>query len=160
MILNGLDWMNYWNYGFNLVGGGAESWDAATAIAAASTYMLLAGLPSAYDNGPPGWWPINNEIEGSITGINTLVNVSTVQSISVQNSKLQDIFNELVATKGKFYSDATGWNGLVHLTVPMLTTSCVEGTGLNGTIPDETMPVYNIVLSVFLLLSPLKPWLK
>lgn len=83
MTFLGLDWMNYWNSAWNLVGSGPESWDAALAIAAASTYSLLAGLPNAYTNQAPGWWPVDNEIDGYITGINTFVKGSTVQNLSV-----------------------------------------------------------------------------
>lgn len=142
MIINGLDWMNYWDSGDNLVGSGDSSWDAAIALAAANTYTFLGGLPDAYTQSPAGWQSIPNEIEGSITGINTIINASTVQSISVQNSRVRDIFNDLRENGPEsYYKYSSGWNGLINVTAPMLTTSCVSGLAMNSSTPIGTIPV-------------------
>lgn len=142
MILNGIDWMNHWNPGFNLVGNGDSSWDAALGIAAASTYTLLSGLPDAYAQNRTGWQSIPHEVGGSITGINTKANGLTVVSISIQNSKVRDIFNGLRENGPEsYYKYSSGWNGLINVTVPMLTTSCVPGLAMNSSTPIGTIPV-------------------
>ncbi|RDL36460.1 uncharacterized protein BP5553_05812 [Venustampulla echinocandica] len=142
MMLNGLDWMNYWNTGQNLVGSGGSAWDAALALAAASTLPLLGGLPHLYTSSPNGWLPIPSEVDGLITGINTVINGSTVQSISVQKSRVRDIFTNLRANGPEsYYKHSSGWSGLINITVPILTTSCVSGLAMNGSIPIGTIPV-------------------
>jgi hypothetical protein len=55
MVLNGVDWMNAWHSGWNLVGSGDSSWDAALALAAANTCAVLSGLPDTYTHSPAGW---------------------------------------------------------------------------------------------------------
>lgn len=142
MRLHGFDWGNYWTKGWNLVGEGPSSWDAALAIAAASTYTLLSGLPDAYTSQPAGWVEVANEIGGSTTAINTIVNGSTVQTISVQDSRVNDVYEELKANGPKsFYRDSVGWNAYINMTLPMLTTSCVPGLIMNSSTPVGTIPV-------------------
>jgi hypothetical protein len=142
MTLNGINWMNYWNAGWDLVGSGSSSWDAAIALSAASTYTLMGGLPDVYTSTPAGWRPIPNELNGLVTGINTVINESTVQSISVQNSRVQDIFTDLQANGSEsYYKDSLGWNGFINITVPMLTTSCVSGLAINSSTPTGSISV-------------------
>lgn len=144
MVLNGLDWMNYWGSGFDLVGAGDQSWAVAIGLAAASTFSLLQGLPAAYRTGPdgPGWIPINSEQPGFITAINTMINGSTIQGVSVQNSRVQDVFSylQLNGTK-EYYKVASGWTGFVTMTAPILTTTCVPGLPANLSVPIGTIPV-------------------
>lgn len=151
MVLNGLDWMNYWGFGFDLVGSGDQSWAVAIGLVAASTFTLLQGLPTAYRTEPVGWIPLSSEKPGFITAINTLINGSTVQSISVQNSRVRDVFNylQLNGTK-EYYKVASGWNGFVNITAPMLTTTCVTGLPANLSVPIGTIPVSSHVQTMFL----------
>jgi hypothetical protein len=142
MTLHGLDWMNYWGVAWNLVGSGAPSWDAAWATTAASTYTLLTGLPDAYTSTPTGWLPIDNEVDGLVTGINTVINGTTVQTISVQNSRLRGVFNDLRENGPEsFYRSSSGWEAYLNVTVPMLTTSCVPGLTMNESTSDGAIPV-------------------
>lgn len=134
--------MNCWGYGFDLVGSGDQPWAAAIGLAAASTFTLLQGLPAAYRNEPAGWIPMGSEEPGFVTAINTLINDSTVQSISVRNSRVQDVFNYLQLNGTKdYYKIASGWNGFVNITAPMLTTTCVAGLPANLSVPIGTIPV-------------------
>lgn len=153
MTIYGFDWMNFWTQGWNMVGQGPDSYDAALAIAAASTYTLLSGLPNVYSSQStgPGWMEIPNEIDDSITGINTVINESTVQTISVQNSRIQDIFNYLkMHGSESYYRDSSGWNGYINMTLPMLTTSCVSGLAMNSTTPIGTIPVSSTFVLIFI----------
>jgi hypothetical protein len=142
LVLNGIDWMNYWGSGFDLVGVGDQSWAVAIGLAAASTFTLLQGLPAAYRSEPIGWIPISSEEPGLVTAINTVINGSTVQSVSVQNSRVADVFNYLQLNGTKdYYQVASGWNGFVNITAPMLTTTCVTGLPTNLSVPIGTIPV-------------------
>ncbi|KAI9685664.1 MAG: hypothetical protein M1822_004224 [Bathelium mastoideum] len=122
MILNNIDWMNYWGVAWNLVGSGDPSWEAAVALAAASTYSALTYLPNTFNWEPGGWQSLGDTDEG-LTAFNTDTNGSFIESVSVQNSKIQDIFNELQVGKHEFAQQAIGFTGLINITTPLLTTS-------------------------------------
>ncbi|KAF3760880.1 hypothetical protein M406DRAFT_334503 [Cryphonectria parasitica EP155] len=129
-----LDWNNYWNEAWEMIGSGPVSWDAAAAIVAASTYTLLSGIPAPYQQPDPGWFAVTTEIPGYMTGVNTVVNGSTVQTMSVQNSVVQDTFNYFTANGShSFQRYANGWHAFLNLTVPMLTTTCTSGFPGNAT---------------------------
>jgi len=144
MTFNSIEWGNYWGAGFDLVGGGEASWEASYGLIASSTYTLLSGLPPLYRDPKPGWLPVGNEIEGSVTGINTNINKDDrmVETISVQNSLVQDIFNHLRENgTEEYYKVSFGWQGDINITVPHLTTICTAGLPVDLDVPIGTMPV-------------------
>lgn len=142
LVLNNIDWGNFWTFGWNLVGGGDSSWDAALGLAAASTYALLAHLPDPFESSPVGWQLILGEVDGSVTAIDTAINETVARTISVQKSRVRDIFNHLRENGTRsYYEDAIGWNGFINITVPTLTTSCVPGLAMNESVAIGTMPV-------------------
>ncbi|KAF4627001.1 hypothetical protein G7Y89_g11160 [Cudoniella acicularis] len=142
MMLNGMNWMNYWDFGWGLVGGGDPPRDVAIGLAAASTFNNLRGLPPLYTQDPAGWYTLGIEESGYITSINTIVNGSSCQTTSVQTSQVTDIFNDLQANgPQQFYKNSQGWNGFINLTVPILTTTCVAGLPNNSSVPVGTLPV-------------------
>lgn len=108
------------------MGNGDSYLDTALGPVAASTYTVLRGLPDVYAQNWTGWQSIPHEVAGSITGINTIINGSTVKSISIQNSRPRDIFNNLRGNGPEsYYKYSSSWNGLINITIPILTTSCV-----------------------------------
>ncbi|ROW07435.1 hypothetical protein VMCG_03734 [Cytospora schulzeri] len=146
----GVDWMNQWNEAWDMIGSGPASWDAAAALVAASTYTFLSGIPGPYKETSPGWYDVGTETSGYITGVNTVINGTTVQTVSVQNAVVQDTFDYLKANGShKFQRYAIGWNAILNITVPMLTTTCMPGLIYNNTID-------NAIDSLF----PAASWIK
>lgn len=129
-----VDWNNYWNDAWAMIGSGSASWDAAAALVAASTYTFLSGIHEPYEESDPDWYNVGSETSGYVTGVNTNINGSTVQTVSVQNSAVQDAFDYFKANGTYNYQRyAIGWDALLTMTVPMLTTTCTSGLVYNST---------------------------
>lgn len=132
--LVGVDWMNHWNDAWDMIGSGPASWDAATALVAASTYTFLSGIPGPYKEAIPDWYSVGTEQSGYITGVNTVINGTTVQTVSVQNSAVQGTFDYFKANGShNFQRYAIGWEATLNTTVPVLTTTCTPGLIYNST---------------------------
>lgn len=147
--LVGVDWMNHWNDAWDMIGSGPASWDAATALVAASTYTFLGGIPGPYKEASPDWYSVETEQSGYLTGVNTVINGTTVQTVSVQNSAIQGTFDYFKANGShNFQRYAIGWEATLNTTVPVLTTTCTPGLIYNSTAdnaidvdpPQDTSP--------------------
>jgi len=147
MVLNGIDWVNNWEFGVDLVGSSEQTGAVAIGFAAASTFTVLKGLPGAYRSQPSGWTPLSNEEPGLITALDTVVNGSTVRGVSVQNTQVRGVFNYLQAHSSKEHHKAAfGWKAIVNITAPVLTTICSPGLPPNMSVPIGTIPVCNPAL--------------
>lgn len=132
--LLGVDWNNHWNDAWAMIGSGPASWDAAGALVAASTYTFLSGIHEPYQETDPDWYGVSTETSGYVTGVNTNINGSTVQTVSVQNSMVQNTFDYLKENgTHNFQRYAIGWDALLTITVPILTTTCTPGLIYNTT---------------------------
>lgn len=130
----GVDWMNHWNDAWDMIGSGPATWDVAAALVAASTYTFLGGIPDTFRQTIPDWYEVGIEGDGYTTGINTVIQGTTVQTISVQNSVVQNTFDYLKANGSHdFQRYAIGWIAVLNTTVPMLSTTCSPGLLYNVT---------------------------
>ena len=124
MSLASIDWMNYWNLGWETVGGGPQSWTAAIAIASASTYSVLNALDGLYGD-ETGWSGFNEQLDATgCTAINTRILGPMVESISIQGSFIVDMYDNLQKDGPEYAKGASGMMGTVNLTLPRLTTTC------------------------------------
>lgn len=124
MRIQSVNWTNYWNLGWGMVRSGPHSWEAATALASASTYEALSTLRETYQK-TAGW---QGQDDGSMLG--TMINVkpkSTVESISSQAAFIVDMFHHLRSMGPEYAQISTGMLGRFTLTLPMLKTTCSSG---------------------------------
>lgn len=136
MKLQNVDWMNYWDLGWEMVGGGPHSWEVAVALASASTFSALSSLGYLYQQQPPSWL---GQDDGSVSGtiIDTRIDGSTAQSISTQGSFIWDIFHTSQKTGPSYARMSSGMVGSLNITLPMLTTSCTSD--VKTPISDDTI---------------------
>lgn len=136
MSLERVDWAEDMRTGLALVGGvpqldenglpvltdGAAD-EIAGAIAASTAFFALTRLPGVYRRSPQDWLNVW-ETPAYITGIQTRINGSTVQSVSVQSQRIVELFKYHQDRGKSFAKTATGFHGIVHMTAPSLRTTC------------------------------------
>lgn len=134
--IQNVHWMNFWDHGFDAVGGGPDSWDMAGGLAAAEAVSMFAELPRVFSESPetPGWRELENT--GYTTGINTAPGTA-VQSLSVHNFSVRDLFDQLRKNRTSIARGAQGWTGRLNTTVPLLTTSCISTADDSQTFPQS-----------------------
>ena len=123
MKLQNVDWMNDWDLGRGMVGDGSQSWKVAIALASASTFSALGSLGHRYQQELSGLVG-KEDGSGSGTVVDTRINRSTMQSISIQGFTILDIFHNFQKTGPSYARMSSGMIGTLNLTLPMLTTSC------------------------------------
>ena len=136
MKLQNVDWMNYWDLGWGMVGGGPHSWEAAIALASASIFSTLSCLGDLYQQQPSSWF---GQADGSVSGtiIDTRINGSTVHSVSTQGSFIMEIFHKFQNTGPSYARMSSGMIGDLNLTLPMLTTSFQSN--LKTSVSEDTI---------------------
>lgn len=133
-----------------LTGGAAD--EIAGAIAASTAFFALTRLPGVYNKSPTDWLPIW-DTPGYITGMQTQINGSTVQTVSVQSPHIIDLFNYQKEHGKPFASTATGFHAILQMTAPQLTTNCVEpvadgppDNGLEIRQPDGNSATFSVLI--------------
>lgn len=125
MQLHGIDWGDSWNEAWDTVGSGPPSWDATAALVTTNAYTIWAGIANSYREANPGWNRISKKTDDFTTGVNTFIGDGTVQTVSVQHSRIKDVFEYFRANGSHtFQRDSMGWIAALNITIPMLTTTC------------------------------------
>ena len=120
MNLTSIDWTNYQYTGLNNFRSGPPG--PTVALTSASTYVMLNLLGNIYSK-PPGWSFANGKSVYA-TALYTNTSATKVQSISIQGSAVIDTYNHAKETGPTHARLSPGMIGILHLTVPMLTTWC------------------------------------
>lgn len=150
----GLDWMNFWNEGFAITGGGNPSWAAANGLITASAFTALKYLSALYQRDLKGWLPNNDDIT-KLTALNTATDGHIIQSLSVQNWIISRMFDQQRANGRGYVRRSIGFTGNLTVTLPTLTTYCsstndTKNSGQSFTIDPPTShnpTAFNLFLS-------------
>ncbi|KAF2659749.1 hypothetical protein K491DRAFT_712295 [Lophiostoma macrostomum CBS 122681] len=124
------------------IGGAAD--EIARAIAASRALLVLTRLPGMYNESLQDWQGTSplvgpNAQSTSLTGIQTQINGSTVQTLSVQSEHVASLFTFHQQHGKAFARTATGFHAILQMTGPSLRTVCSNLT--EDSVPDDEIDI-------------------
>lgn len=123
---HGMD-LSFWQAGFDTVGGGAKSWDAAAMVSTALVFDSLRVLPAEFGNEKRGWHQIGgNSKDAGQSAIDTRLRNNTAVAMSLQIAPTEWIFSWCQQNGSETARNAIGWNVDLSSVVPSISVTCEE----------------------------------
>lgn len=83
----------------------------------------------------PGWYEVYNDNSNHLVGIELLNNQDNViQTTAVQHQWVHDIWTRLSQDNNSLAQGASAWTGIANITVPLLSTTCINAANYNSTM--------------------------